>query len=364
MKTIKVKFVGFWKGFDPKTDTSVLVSTIRKHYIIEESDNPDYIICSVFKINDIGYYDYCRYPQIRILYSGENYTPDFNFIDYAISPYPIEFQDRHFRFPVFCDDRDGRFDALKTKSRNYTKDILDSKPLFANLITGHESEYNLRGDFFKKLSEYKRVESYGTYLNNQPDSEVVTLYTKPIKQRRCKFTLCFESTKHEGFITEKITDAFFADTIPIYYGSSDVTDFFNKKAFINVSDYASFDEAIQKIIELDNDDDKYLEMLRQPIFCDIDAINAISQKLDEFIFNIFEQPLEKAKRRSEVYCPETHEKYLLELKDLKAIDDEKKEKRKKREQKFQWFFVLRKQIRKKKNNFLEVVGKCGNKWKK
>jgi hypothetical protein len=46
-------------------------------------------------------------------------------------------------------------------------------------------------------------------------------------QRKCKFTLCFESTKNEGFITEKITDAFYADTIPIYYGSSTITDYYN-----------------------------------------------------------------------------------------------------------------------------------------
>ena len=66
-------------------------------------------------------------------------------------------------------------------------------------------------------------------------------------QRKCKFTLCFESTCHYGFVTEKIMDAFYADTIPVYYGSPTVTDIFNRDAFINCGDYPSFDAAIERI---------------------------------------------------------------------------------------------------------------------
>ena len=50
----------------------------------------------------------------------------------------------------------------------YTKEFVQNKQLFANFISSHESEFNIRGDFFKKLNEYRRVESAGTYLNNMP----------------------------------------------------------------------------------------------------------------------------------------------------------------------------------------------------
>ena len=129
-------------------------------------------------------------------------------------------------------------------------------------------------------------------------------------QRKCKFTLCFESTKHEGFITEKITDAFYADTIPVYYGSSNVTEIFNKEAFINCSDYDSFDDVIAKIIELDNDDEKYLEMLRQPILVDPQYPQKLADGLEQFVLHIFEQPLEQAYRRSRVYIPQHYNDYL------------------------------------------------------
>ena len=141
-----------------------------------------------------------------------------------------------------------------------------------NFIARHESEGNIRGDFFKKLCQYKRVESPGSYLNNMPGGAVVDWLdgSKTEFQRKCKFTLCFESTLHYGFVTEKIMDAFYADTIPVYYGSPTVTDIFNKDAFINCTDYPSFDAVIEKIKELDQDDEKYLQMLRQPILVDPD----------------------------------------------------------------------------------------------
>ena len=157
--------------------------------------------------------------------------------------------------------------------------------------------------FFKKLCEYKRVESAGTYLNNMPNGETVRWKndSKRQLQTKCKFTLCFESTKHEGFVTEKIVDAFYADTIPVYYGSDNVKDIFNPDAFINCSDYESFDAVIEKIKELDNDDEKYLEMLRQPIFKEDNFPQKKLQEFETYIKHIFDQPIDKSYRRSKVY---------------------------------------------------------------
>lgn len=131
-------------------------------------------------------------------------------------------------------------------------------------------------------------------------------------QEKCKFTLCFESTKHEGFVTEKITDTFYADTIPVYYGSDSVKEIFNEKAFINCADYESFDAVIERIKELDNDDEKYMQMLRQPIFVEEGFPQKKLAELEEYICHIFDQPLEKAYRRSRVYTPKHINDYLAD----------------------------------------------------
>ena len=205
------------------------------------------------------------------------------------------------------------------KDRNYSSDILNQKPYFANFIVGHESEFNIRGDFFKKLCQYKRVESAGTYLNNMPGGQLVDWLdgSKTELQRKCKFTLCFESTCHYGFVTEKIMDAFYADTIPVYYGSPTVTDIFNRDAFINCGDYPSFDAAIERIRELDQDDEQYLQMLRQPILVNPAYPRQLEENLGKFICHIFDQPLEQAYRRSRVYKPKQCNDFLA-----RAVDEE------------------------------------------
>lgn len=129
-------------------------------------------------------------------------------------------------------------------------------------------------------------------------------------QRKCKFTLCFESTRHYGFVTEKITDAFYADTIPVYYGSPTVTEIFNRNAFINVADFASFDEAMERIIQLDQDDEAYIEMMSQPILVDPELPDRLEEELGAFIHNIFAQPVEEAYRRSRVFHPKKIDDYL------------------------------------------------------
>lgn len=305
MKTVKIKFVGFWNGFNP--EQNIIYQILKKHYDVKIVDDPDYVICGVFGVP----YEYLKYPQIRIMDSGENYVPDFNLVDYALCPYPVTFLDRCCYRPVFIGDL-CQVKDIQRKNRDFDESILKDKIYFANFIASHESEYNIRGDFFKNLCKYKRVESPGSYLNNMPDGKTVWHLnnSKTDFQRKCKFTLCFESTKNEGFITEKITDAFYSDTIPVYYGSSTVTDIFNSKAFINCSDYPSFDAVIEKIIELDQDDEKYLEMLREPVFADPDFADKILNDIEAFIVNIFEQPLEKAYRRSRVYYPKIHEDFL------------------------------------------------------
>ena len=316
MKKVKINFVGCDEKFN-KQDNLIYTVLTANGYDVEISDEPDYIVCICDYWEDTPY-EYCKYPQVRIMHSGENYIPDFNLIDYAISPYPIQFGDRNFYLPT-CVCPGEHWHALPGKNRDYPDAALKDKIYFANFIAGHESEGNIRGDVFKMLCQYKRVESPGSYLNNMPGGAVVDWLdgSKSEFQRKCKFTLCFESTLHYGFVTEKIMDAFYADTIPVYYGSPTVTDIFNKNAFINCTDYPSFDAVIEKIKELDQDDEKYLQMLRQPILVNPDYPRELEEALGKYICSIFDQPLETAYRRSRVYLPQRCNDFLV-----RAVDSD------------------------------------------
>lgn len=305
MKKIKIKHMGYWSGFIPRQDP--IYGILQKYYEVETSDDPDYLIIGPFAKPS----DYCGTRQVRIMFSEENYIPDFNVIDYAISPYPIRFGDRHHSRPV-CMEPAFNWLSLQNKDRNYSADILKEKLFFANFIASHDSEYGYRSEFYRKLSEYKRIESAGSFLNNMEGGEKVQWLdgTKFSLQKKCKFTMCFESTNHFGFVTEKITDAFRTDTIPVYYGSPTVSEIFNPRAFINCGDYPTWEAAIERIIELDQDDEKYLAMLREPILNDPALPERSQEEFEQFIRHIFDQPLETAYRRSRVYAAKKSDDYL------------------------------------------------------
>jgi len=68
---------------------------------------------------------------------------------------------------------------------------------------------------------------------------------------------------------------------------------------------------VEKIKELDQDDEKYLAMLRQPILVDPDLPRRLDEELEKYILHIFEQPLEKAYRRCRAYYPQWQNEFLV-----------------------------------------------------
>ena len=100
-----------------------------------------------------------------------------------------------------------------------------------------------------------------------------------------KFTIAFENSSNEGYVTEKISDAFCAGTIPIYWGDPLAVEEFNPEAFIFVNNFKSLDDAVQKVIEIDNNDELYLKMLNAP--------KVLNEKMyDEKIISFFENIFE------------------------------------------------------------------------
>lgn len=81
-----------------------------------------------------------------------------------------------------------------------------------------------------------------------------------------KFHLAFENSSYPGYVTEKILQAFYARTVPIYWGSPCVDLDFNPDAFINWHDYKNDKKFLERIIEVDNDEKLYHNMLNQPMF--------------------------------------------------------------------------------------------------
>lgn len=61
------------------------------------------------------------------------------------------------------------------------------------------------------------------------------------------FGICIENVNRKGWFTEKIIDCFLLRTIPIYWGCSDIHDFFNINGIIK---FENIDDCIEKINNL------------------------------------------------------------------------------------------------------------------
>lgn len=280
--TIRLQFIDFWPNPDVP---EILIEWLSTRYRVDQESAPDYVIHSVFGTSVLNF------PGIRIFFTAENVHPDFNISDYAVSFDWLAFGDRHYRIPLY-----RFFPEYQEliRPRPPTEDILRTKRTFCAFVCSNAEGAPERKMMFNLLSEYKRVDSGGGWLNNV--GRRVT--NKKTFQSCAKFVLAFENSSAPGYTTEKIVQAFSAQAIPIYWGNPDVARDFNPKAFINCHDYPSFEAVIEHIIKIDQNDDLWRVMQAEPCFPDGHESTSLKQEpIIDFFSHIFDAPLQQAFRR-------------------------------------------------------------------
>ena len=147
--------------------------------------------------------------------------------------------------------------------------ILSPPNLFCSFIVSNSS-CKIRNKIFELLNNYKRVNSMGRYANNVGGPLHFPYWSEDYFNvlKNHKFMICSENTKMIRYSTEKIVNPYISQTIPIYWGMDSIKDIFNPDSMLFLEDETdeSFNKLINKIIELDNDDEKYLEFINRPVF--------------------------------------------------------------------------------------------------
>lgn len=305
MKTIRLYYAGFWEDFNMEDNFFSKILKKRYHIVLDPV-NPDFLICA-----PLGEpFSYMVYDCPRIMYTAEFCSVDFTAIDYFIGYDDISFGDRAYRFPYYLYDCFDNHKEPLTEEK--ARKLLHEKTYFCNYIFGHDTQLGIREKILEGLSAYKRVECAGTHRNNMPGGKRYAMMEKLPFMEQCKFTICAESVCYPGYTSEKLGHAFQARTIPIYFGDPDVNKDFNEKAFLNYSAFPSIDDLVQKVIEIDQDDDLYVSMLCQNCYNVPDFEERKLRGLEAFLFHIFDQEKEAAYRRPRYYRSLWHEVYLEE----------------------------------------------------
>ena len=246
-------------------DTSPIVQFLQKHlgqkYDFKYSNRPQYLLYGPFGDSHLDYDESC----VRIFCTGENLRTDWNLADYGIDYDLFDFGGgRHLHYPLYFYCQSDLKNALKKHLR------CDSRGKFCAFVVSNGIADRIRGTFFDELSKYKRVDSGGAYKNNIG----APVGDKQSWLQNYKFNLCFENSAHNGYVTEKLIQAFAGGCIPIYWGDESLCNekyahirpIFNEKAFINVHNFNNIQSAIREIQRIDSDENAYNAMRKEPIF--------------------------------------------------------------------------------------------------
>jgi hypothetical protein len=86
------------------------------------------------------------------------------------------------------------------------------------------------------------------FTKNHPYEEVIRkVYLGPVESKHetmsgYTFAITYENMELEGWINEKIFDAFLSGTVPIFRGAPDVTDYIPESCFIDARRFQTYDE--------------------------------------------------------------------------------------------------------------------------
>jgi len=234
-----------------------ITSILSAKYDVKIADKPDLL----FHSHDGNVYR--LYTCRKVFYTVETHKPDFSVSDYAFTFH--EMDDPHnLRLPNYT----VRVDAANLLKRDGEAEMVaaERRRFCCFFTTYANARTKVRINFFHRLSRYKQVDSAGKWNNNIGCFVPNDAASRTAFLRQYKFYMAFENQSLPGYTSEKIAEAMAARCIPIYWGNPKVNLDFNPKSFLNCHDFPSEAALINRIIEIDRDDNLYLQYLREPFF--------------------------------------------------------------------------------------------------
>ena len=255
---------------------------------VEDFNNADVIISNENR--------QIKTPREKTIFiTGENIRP--NFMDYRFS---LSFDlDEYYGHNCYCpywytriawpgikfklsanakwDTLTGFIDIKTLLSKRDIKKVQNRNKFCALIAKNPE---NLRINLYIFISLfYKKVDGFGEAFGNlekQSKYEILKDY---------KFCLCPENSFHPGYITEKLIEAWYAGTLPIWCGPTNLKEV-NYKALINYQDFKQMPDFVNKIISLDRNDEEFFNIYEQPILLKKPTITPVIQFLKKAIYEI------------------------------------------------------------------------------
>ena len=283
----KLCVINFWEGgFDGDFFEYFFDRALDGFEYTTNPYDADLIVTSVFGNT---HYD----PRKTIAYIGENIRPSYMGYDHSLSFDYDSYGGRNFRLPLWYSRLAWPGFEQKPRRANahnhgyeplieiapLTKPRVldwDKKDKFCAMIAGNPE--GLRINLFNSVTRYKPVHGYGNMFNNslrQSKFDVLPSY---------KFCLCPENSIYDGYVTEKLLDAYAGDTVPIYSGTMSVDCDFHEGAYLNYISTKDMSWFVTTIQAIDESKELYEAMYTKPLLWEEPSLdNAL-----DFVRNIIQ----------------------------------------------------------------------------
>jgi hypothetical protein len=225
---VRLRYLNFFPGFDD--------DRLRKDVLMELCDEYEFILTGEPDVLLVGCYGQDAVTETRAIkvgYYTENIAPDLEHFDYFFGCEYTEVVNS----PKYCKRVFGTDGIGLLAPCADPEQALAAKTRFCNFI--YSARVPFRERFYTELSRYREIVSPGRAMNNSSD---LADQSGPGKWRAgkksylgaFKFTIAFENSRRIGYATEKLFDALWADTIPIYWGDPKIDTILNRDALVFV----------------------------------------------------------------------------------------------------------------------------------
>jgi len=260
VETLKVAYADFWPEWN---EENFIQPILQKYFnVVVDQKNPDVLFHSIFG----GMSQTPNYKCKKVLYLGENYRSANFKSDYSISFDPHS--ETNYRLPLW-----QVYLLLKPelKDKLFNRVRHQKFERFCSFTVSNPSN-NIRINHFEKISQYKKVHSYGKVRTNDLSLQQLSAgkYWRDAKYQFFldhphKFMMAYENTFYPYYCTEKLMDAFLAGSLPIYWGDPKVFKDWNEDAFLNANRLGNYVHDSVKRLDASSEFD---EIYAQPVFRD------------------------------------------------------------------------------------------------
>jgi alpha(1,3/1,4) fucosyltransferase len=265
---VRLRFVNFFPGFTEALCRSHVLMDLANEFEFVFEGDPEILLVNCYGQQSIG-----ETEAIKVGYYTENLAPDLVNYDYFFG---CEYAPL-IGNPRYCKRVYGPLSVHTFAACTDAKAVLAQKTEFCNFI--YSSRVAHRERFYQALSAYRPIRAPGRSMNNCSDlnarSDDDWHAAKTAYLRKFKFTIAFENSRRAGYATEKLFDAFAADTVPIYWGDPELHNIVNKDAVIWVD--GDWERDVMPWLRLPEAREPFRPYLRSPT-----VLNKLTGRFNDF----------------------------------------------------------------------------------